>query len=91
MAMACLEVAREQGLQVPRDLSVISFDNTPIVALTNPPLSAVNQPVAETTAQAVEFIIAAKNGAMLPDRPIIVPAGFVERASTAPPAHSGNQ
>lgn len=91
MAMACLEVAREQGLQVPDDLSVISFDNTPIVALTNPPLSAVNQPVAETTAQAVEFIIAAKNGAMLPDRPIIVPAGFVERASTAPPAHSGNQ
>lgn len=85
MAMACLEVAREQGLSVPNDLSVVSFDNTPIVALSDPPLTAVDQPVAETTSQAVELIIAAKSGKDVPKGPIIVPAGFVERGSTAPP------
>ncbi|MDN3647231.1 LacI family DNA-binding transcriptional regulator [Pontixanthobacter aestiaquae] len=85
MAMACLEVAREKGLVVPDDLSVVSFDNTPIVALTDPPLTAVDQPIAETTSRAVELIIAAKNGNRTPDGPIIVPAGFVERGSTAAP------
>ena len=86
MAMACLEVAKEQGLGVPTDLSIISFDNTPTVALTDPPLTAVDQPVAETTSQAVELIIAAKNGNATPEELITVAAGFVERASTAPPA-----
>jgi len=85
MAMACLEIAREQGLKVPDDISVISFDNTPLVSLTDPPLTAVDQPIAETASQAVEVIIAAKNGNDIPDGPIIVPAGFIERESTAPP------
>ncbi|WP_209349404.1 LacI family DNA-binding transcriptional regulator [Pontixanthobacter sp. CEM42] len=85
MALACLEVAREKGLIVPDDLSVVSFDNTPIVALSDPPLTAVDQPIAETTSQAVELIIAAKNGNEKPDGPIVVPAGFVVRSSTAPP------
>lgn len=88
MAMACLEVAREEGLSVPYDLSVISFDNTPISALTHPPLTAVDQPVAETTSRAVELIIAAKGGNDMPDAPIIVPAGFINRGSTAPPPPS---
>lgn len=88
MAMACLEVARETGLNVPADLSVISFDNTPIAARTNPPLSAVDQPVAATTSRAVELIISAKKGKKPPSGPITIPAGFVERESTAPPANN---
>ncbi|MXO90875.1 LacI family DNA-binding transcriptional regulator [Pontixanthobacter aquaemixtae] len=85
MAMACLQVAKGLGLTVPDDLSIISFDNTPIAALADPPLSAVDQPVAETTSQAVELIISAKNGNAVPEGLINVPAGFVDRASTAPP------
>jgi hypothetical protein len=37
MAIATLEVARQQGLEVPRDLALISFDDTPIVRFTHPP------------------------------------------------------
>src|SRR3546814_5737909 len=48
MALATLEVARSRGLEIPRDLSLISFDNTPIVRFTQPPLTAVDQPIAET-------------------------------------------
>lgn len=85
MAMATVEVAREMGLDVPRDLSVISFDNTPMTLFTRPGLTAIDQPVAKTTALAVELIVAAKRGEDLPEGPTIVPAGFIVRDSTAPP------
>ncbi|MEO8546911.1 MAG: LacI family DNA-binding transcriptional regulator [Sphingomicrobium sp.] len=85
MALATLGAIRARGLDVPRDLSLISFDNTPIVRLVQPPLTAIDQPVAETTARAVELIIAAERGQPLPAMPVIVPATLVERQSTAPP------
>lgn len=85
MALACLEIARERGLGVPGDLSLISFDNTPIIRFAQPPLTAIEQPVAATAARAVELIIAAQRGQPLPDAPVVVPAELVERQSTAPP------
>lgn len=89
MALAVLEKARAMGLSVPDDLSLISFDNTPIVRFAQPPLTAIDQPVAETTSRAVELLIATqRNGheAGPPDGPVIVSASLVERDSTAPPA-----
>ena len=85
MALATLAVANELGFNVPRDLSLLSFDNTPIVRYTQPPLTAVDQPVAETTALAVEMIIRSLRREELPLQPVIVEAGIVERSSTAPP------
>lgn len=90
MALATLEVARSLGINVPQDLSLISFDNTPLVHFTQPPLTAVDQPIAATTAKAVELIIAARNGEPAPTGLTIVPATIVERSSVAPPpGHAG--
>lgn len=84
LALAVLEVARERGLEVPRDLSLISFDNTPIVRFTQPPLTAIDQPIAETVSRAVEQLIA--RGEESAQASVIeIAAGLVERASTAPP------
>jgi LacI family transcriptional regulator len=85
MALACLAVARERGLAVPADLSLVSFDNTPIVRFTQPPLTAVDQPVAETASRAVELIILSQRGQNPPSQPVVVEAALVERQSTAPP------
>src|SRR3546814_19423012 len=63
MALATLAVARERGLVVPDQLSIVSFDNTPVVRFTQPALTAVDQSVAETPSRAVELIIAAQRGA----------------------------
>ena len=82
MALAALEVARARGLDVPRDLSLISFDNTPIVRFTQPPLTAIDQPIAETVSRAVEHLIARDENADQ-DTVIEVAAALVERASTA--------
>lgn len=90
MALATLEVARRRGLQVPRDLSLISFDDTPAVRFSHPPLTAVAQPIAEVTARAVELIIAEVAGRDAAVAPVVVPAGLVVRGSTAitPPRSS---
>ena len=88
MALATLETARALGLNVPRDLSIVSFDNTPIVRFTQPPLTAIDQPIAATVARAVERLIAARGNGQVTssDVPEVVSATLVERESTLPPS-----
>ncbi|MBP6555506.1 MAG: LacI family DNA-binding transcriptional regulator [Novosphingobium sp.] len=86
MALATLEIGRLLGLAVPQDLSLISFDNTPLVHFTQPPLTAVDQPIAATTSKAVELIIAAQKGEAPPATLTVVPAAMVVRGSVASPA-----
>lgn len=88
MTLAALEVARDRGLHVPRDISLISFDNTPIVRFSQPPLTAVDQPIAETVSQAVERLIKLK-GAPHTEGVVDVEAGLVERASIGPAPRRG--
>ena len=82
MALATLEVARRKGLKVPQDLSLISFDNSPIVRFTEPPLTAIDQPISATIARAVEMLIAARK-AKPPTAPVDILGELVVRGSTA--------
>ena len=86
MALATLEVARALGIAVPGELSLISFDNTPLVHFTQPPLTAVDQPIAATTSKAVDLIIAAQRGDPAPAKLTVVSATIHERESVASPA-----
>ncbi|WP_088308600.1 LacI family DNA-binding transcriptional regulator [Novosphingobium sp. B 225] len=86
MALATLEVARELGLNVPVGLSIISFDNTPIVRFTQPALTAVDQPIAATASKAVELIIAAQKGDPAPTSLTTISAPLIERGSVAKPS-----
>ena len=83
MSIAVLEAARERGLEVPRDLSVISFDNSPIVRFTQPALTAIDQPIAATASRAVELLIGARDGEP-PTEPVRVKGQLVVRDSTGP-------
>lgn len=85
MAMATNAVAHEMGLKVPGDLSLISFDNTPVVRFVQPPLTAIEQPVAETVSRAVELLIAANRDEELPEMPVVVEGSLVERESVSRP------
>lgn len=86
MTLASLEAASKAGLSVPRDLSLISFDNTPIVRFSRPALTAVDQPIAATVARAVELLIEAVKTGERPDDVVTVSGALIERSSTAPPA-----
>ncbi|MGW8135858.1 LacI family DNA-binding transcriptional regulator [Sphingomonas zeae] len=85
MALATLELARERGLEVPADLSIVSFDDTPIVRFVHPSLTAVVQPIADVTAHAISLVIAEQAGQSPSTAPVIVPATMAVRASTGAP------
>jgi LacI family transcriptional regulator len=84
MALAVLDTATKTGLRVPEDLSLVSFDNTPVVRFSNPQLTAVDQPIAAIFSKAVELLI--RNGhAPAPEQPVVIASSLVVRGSTAPP------
>lgn len=56
-AIGALRAIRELGLDVPRDVALIGFDEMPWAAFLAPPLTVVAQPVAEMAAQAAELLI----------------------------------
>jgi LacI family transcriptional regulator len=45
LAIGALQAAKETGLHVPEDVSIIGFDNTILASVTDPPLTTVAQPM----------------------------------------------
>lgn len=85
MSLAALDTAKDRGLEVPRDLSIVSFDDTPIVKFSTPPLTAIRQPIAPMAARAAELLIAANSGEAGEDIVHMLPFELIVRGSTAPP------
>lgn len=89
MALACLEVAAALKLRVPKDLSIISFDNTPLMRFTYPPLTAIDQPIAAAASKAIELIVAGygqnEKDNKRRNELATVTASLVERGSVAAP------
>jgi len=83
-AISTIEVARELGLRVPEDLSVIGFDDIPESRTTTPPLSTVRQPIQQMGATAIELLIALLDGTPVDSTHVRLPTTLVRRASTAP-------
>ena len=56
MAMGVMDV-QERGLQIPADVAVIGFDGLAITEHCSPPLSTVEQPVAEMSVAAIAMLL----------------------------------
>ena len=57
MAAGAIVAARELGLAVPRDLSILGFDDSPIASHTWPPLTTMRQPISEMASAAAFTLI----------------------------------
>jgi LacI family transcriptional regulator len=84
-ALAAIGTARTLGLDVPRDLSVIGFDNVPESALSEPPLTTIEQPIQQMGFEAVELLIGLieKRSELATQR--MLPTQLVVRGSCAAP------
>jgi LacI family transcriptional regulator len=56
-AIGALQAAKELGLRVPEDVSIIGFDNTILASVTSPPLTTVAQPIEDLGRRAVDLLI----------------------------------
>jgi DNA-binding LacI/PurR family transcriptional regulator len=56
-ALGLCKAASELGIQIPRDLSVVGFDNSPITSAFYPPITSVRQPLTEIGAAAMSALV----------------------------------
>ncbi|NGN63138.1 LacI family transcriptional regulator, partial [Streptomyces sp. A7024] len=84
MAVAGLSVAQELSLDVPRDLSLVAWDDSPFTQVVRPALTALTRDIAEYGARAARTLLAAVD--QQPVESAQVPAArLVPRGSTSPP------
>jgi LacI family transcriptional regulator len=80
-----LRAARERGLRVPEDLSVVGFDDAEQAALVTPALTTVRQPLAEMGRMAVSLLLRLLENQRLEGLNVELATRLVVRDSTAPP------
>ncbi|MGH9106069.1 MAG: LacI family DNA-binding transcriptional regulator, partial [Acidimicrobiales bacterium] len=86
MAVGALQAARSKGLHVPRDLSVVGFDDTVEAQVAYPQLTTVRQPLEELGRMAVDLLLRLLSGRWVEPLHVELATRLVVRASTAAPA-----
>lgn len=82
LASSAIQALHHHGLSVPRDVNVVGFDDSPLAAHTNPPLTSVRQPIVQGGRELVDLLLRLIDGATEPCR--LLPVELVVRASTRP-------
>lgn len=83
MTLGVLHVAHRRGVSVPGQLSLVSFDDTPVVKFSVPPLTAITQPIAAMASAAVDLLIRQAAGGEPGRERRVIPFALAERGSTA--------
>ena len=84
-AFGVMEAARQAGLSVPGDLSVVGFDDLPMARWSSPPLTTVRQPLADMGRMAGRMLHDLITGRELTSQRVELATHLVPRASTATP------
>lgn len=85
IAVACLEVFRDNGIRVPQDIALVSFDDLELFRFSDPPVTAVRQPIGDIGTNAVEVLLdqiqAIKEGKTFEYKKIVLPVEIKVRRS----------
>ncbi|MFC9271607.1 LacI family DNA-binding transcriptional regulator [Streptomyces zhihengii] len=85
MALGAIRAVRSRGLDVPGDISVVGFDDSPLIAFTDPPLTTVRQPVQAMATAAVDALIEEIGGNPVQRTEFVFQPELVVRGSTGAP------
>jgi LacI family transcriptional regulator len=88
MAAAAVSVAHRRHLDVPRDLTVVGFDDTTVATTLWPPLTTMRQPVRQMAAVALDRlmrVLRSAEPAVETCADYVLEPRLIERESTAPP------
>jgi DNA-binding LacI/PurR family transcriptional regulator len=85
MALGVLRALHERGREIPREVSVVGFDDIPEAQYFTPPLTTVRQNFAEMGRSSVRLLLEVMNVGREPPSRLTIAPELVVRRSTAPP------
>ena len=85
MAIGVIDAARRRGVTVPRQLSVIGFDDIRFARHVDPPLTTIAQPMRDIGHGTVRLLLEILGGRESRPPSVTLPHALIVRASTAPP------
>jgi DNA-binding LacI/PurR family transcriptional regulator len=80
LALGVLRYASENGLELPKHLSLVGFDDAPLAAQTTPTLTTVRQPYVEKGRLAGQLLIAQLKGESV--KSVVLPTELMVRGSS---------
>ncbi|HLR27493.1 MAG TPA: LacI family DNA-binding transcriptional regulator [Ruania sp.] len=83
VALGAIRAAQQRGLAVPGDISVIGYDDSPLMAFTNPPLTTIRQRVDAMSSAAVSTLLAEIDGTGAAHTEMLFSPELIVRNSTA--------
>ena len=84
MATAVLAELRRTGRRIPEDVAVVGYDDSPLAAVSEPPLSSVRQPIEEMGREMTRVLLEEiETGSPVPRRVILGTRLVIRRSSNA--------
>lgn len=83
IALGAIRAVRRAGLSVPRDVSVVGFDDSALMNATDPPLTTVRQPIEPMGRMIIELLVSQIKGTAAATDEYLFEPELVVRGSTA--------
>ncbi len=89
MAIGAMRALREVGRRIPEDVSIVGYDDIPVAAYCDPPLTTVRQPMREVGVVATRLLIQTiEQPEMARREDVLLKTELIQRDSCAPPSES---
>lgn len=86
-AIGTIKAARERGIKIPDDLSVLGYDDTLLATIVDPPLTTVGHPIQEMGRKVVDILVETIEGKLEQTQSVILLPELRIRNSTMPPKY----
>ncbi len=84
MALGVIRAARSMGLSIPHDVSVIGFDDSPVNAFMDPPLTSLRQPVGDMASVSITALVEQLRTGQHPTTEYLFAPELIVRGTTGP-------
>jgi LacI family transcriptional regulator len=88
IASRAVRVARNLGVRIPEELSIVGFDDSPDARAADPPLTTIRQPLLEMAETATRMLIRMIEGEFIAPKTVWFDPELVVRESSGPPSAS---
>lgn len=84
LALGAIKAAHTLGLSVPKDVSIVGFDDVPVASYSSPALTTIAQPISRMGETAVQLLLEQIQSDTLSNTEVILPTQLIVRQSTGP-------